>query len=286
MARTIKQIKKSMTDQFIADPTIRDSYGLLESDTFENSFSVVSLESILFGVVASAIYVLEMLFDTFRNEIDDKIATAVVASIPWYHKICLEYQQGDALTFDENTQQFKYEIIDESKQIIKFSSCRDFGNGVYILVAAEDADGMPVALSNSILTSFKAYMNERKPAGVIVDVNSYNPDDIQIVMTVQYDPLLINPDGSSTADNSVYPVENAVNRYLADIVYGGTFNRNKFIDAMQSTAGVVDVVLGEVRTRPSSSSTYAVSMNNNIPSVGGAFKAANLRTTISYDLQI
>lgn len=286
MARTIKQIKKSMTDQYLADPTIRDLYGLEESATFEDSFSAVSLESILFGVIASAIYVLEMFFDTFRKEVDAKIATAVVASIPWYHKICLEYQQGDDLVYDENTQQFRYELIDESKQIIKFSSCRDFGNGVYVLVATEDANGMPTALSNSVLTSFRAYMNERKPAGVIVDVNSFNPDDIQIDMTVQYDPLIINPDGTSTADNTSYPVENAVNKYLAEIIYGGTFNRNKFIDAMQSTAGVVDIILGEVRTRPSSSSAYTASMKNNIPSVGGAFRSANLRTTIRYDLQI
>ena len=57
MARTVKQIKKSMTDEFMASKIIRDKYGLTEKDTFDNAFSEVSFESILFGIIASAICV-------------------------------------------------------------------------------------------------------------------------------------------------------------------------------------------------------------------------------------
>ena len=286
MARTIKQIKKSMTDQFMADPVLREKYGLAANDTFDGSFSAVSFESILFGIVAAAIYTLEAIFDAFRREIDTKIADSVVASIPWYHKICLEYQHGDNLVLNEATSEYVYELIDDSKKLVKFAACRDRGGGVYILVAKEGADGYPEALSNDVLTAFREYINRRKPAGVITDVYSYNPDDITLSIRVQYNPILLNSDGSLITDPSVFPVEDAVNNYLASILYGGTFNRNKLIDAVQSVEGVQDLILGEVFAKASDAQSYNVVEGNNYTSVGGSFRSANLRNTISYVLEI
>ena len=286
MARTIKQIKKSMTDQFMADPVLREKYGLTAEDTFDGSFSAVSFESILFGIVAAAIYTLEAIFDAFRREIDTKIADSVVASIPWYHKICLEYQHGDNLVLNEATSEYVYELIDDSKKLVKFAACRDRGGGVYILVAKEGADGYPEALSNDVLTAFREYINRRKPAGVITDVYSYNPDDITLSIRVQYNPILLNSDGSLITDPSVFPVEDAVNNYLASILYGGTFNRNKLIDAVQSVEGVQDLILGEVSAKASDAQSFSVVDGNNYTSVGGSFRSANLRNTISYVLEI
>ena len=275
-----------MTDQFMADPVLREKYGLAANDTFDGSFSAVSFESILFGIVAAAIYTLEAIFDAFRREIDTKIADSVVASIPWYHKICLEYQHGDNLVLNEATSEYVYELIDDSKKLVKFAACRDRGGGVYILVAKEGADGHPEALSNDVLTAFREYVNRRKPAGVITDVYSYNPDDITLSIRVQYDPILLNSDGSLITDPSVFPVEDAVNNYLASILYGGTFNRNKLIDAVQSVEGVQDLILGEVSAKASDAQSYSVVEGNNYTSVGGSFKSANLRNTISYVLEI
>lgn len=286
MARTIKQIKKSMTDQFMADPVLREKYGLAANDTFDGSFSAVSFESILFGIVAAAIYTLEAIFDAFRREIDKKIADSVVASIPWYHKICLEYQHGDNLVLNESTSEYVYELIDDSKKLIKFAACRDKGGGVYILVAKMGADGYPEALSNDVLTAFREYISRRKPAGVITDVYSYNPDDITLSIRVQYNPILLNSDGSLISDPSIFPVEDAVNNYLASILYGGTFNRNKLIDAVQSAEGVKDLILGEVSAKAATAQSYSVVEGNNYTSVGGSFRSVNLRNTISYVLEI
>ena len=286
MARTIKQIKKSMTDQFMADPVLREKYGLAANDTFDGSFSAVSFESILFGIVAAAIYTLEAIFDAFRREIDTKIADSVVASIPWYHKICLEYQHGDNLVLNESTSEYVYELIDDSKKLIKFAACRDKGGGVYILVAKMGADGYPEALSNDVLTAFREYISRRKPAGVITDVYSYNPDDITLSIRVQYNPILLNSDGSLISDPSIFPVEDAVNNYLASILYGGTFNRNKLIDAVQSAEGVKDLILGEVSAKAATAQSYSVVEGNNYTSVGGSFRSVNLRNTISYVLEI
>ena len=286
MARTIRQIKAAMTQQFMADATIQELYGFVEGAVFEDTFSAVSLESIWFSIVASAIYVLESLFDAFRSDVDTKIAGAVVASIPWYHRICLEFQYGDSLVYDEATQGFVYPVVDTSKKLVKFAACRDVGGGVYVLVAGADTYGNPVALSSDVLTAFESYLRERKPAGVLLTVHSYNPDLVRIVMTVQYDPQILTPDGELITDQSVKPVEEAVEAYLHGIVYGGVLNKTKLVDAVQGARGVVDVVLTSVSVKPANGSSYEVVTGNNYRSVGGSFKTNNLTSGISYVLSL
>lgn len=270
----------------MADQVIRDRYGLTEGESFESSFSAVSLESIIFGIVAAAIYVLESMFDTYSAEIDSKLATAVVASIPWYHKVCLEYQHGDQLVLDPSTYEYIYPVIDTSKQKVKFASCRDKGGGIYILVAGEGSDGTPKALSNDVLIAFREYVNRRKPAGVIAEIYSYDPDVVRVQMSIQYDPIILNSDGSLISDPSVFPVEDAINNYLAGIVYGGTFNKNKMIDAVQGAEGVIDIVLDRVQAKQSAEQTYSTVTGNNYQSVGGSFRSSDLKSTVSYVLEI
>lgn len=286
MARTIQQIKAAMTQQFMGDSVIREKYGISGDATFDTTFSAVSLENIWFSIVASAIWVLESIFDAFRSDVDDKIAGAVLASIPWYHKIALEFQYGDSLVFDEETQQYVYPSVDTSKQVIKFAACRDLGGGVYILAATADSSGNPVALSPAVLAAFESYLKQRKPAGVILQVGSYNPDLVRVVMTVQYDPQVINASGQLITDPSVRPVEDAIDNYLRGIVYGGVLNKTKLVDAVQAAPGVKDVLLGSVSVKPENTSAYSPVSGNNYTSYSGAFKLNNLSSGITYVLSL
>lgn len=286
MARSIKEIKKGMTDQFMADPVMREKYGLSESDTFDSAFSIVSVESILFGIVASAAYVMETIFDIFRKEVDDKIATAIVATVPWYHKICLEYQHGDALELNLTTSMYEYAEVDETKRKVRYAAVRDFGGGIYILVAGAGADGYPEALSDDVLMPFKEYLNRRKPAGVIAEINSYGPDTIAMSMEVQYDPMVLTEEGSLISDPDVFPVEDAINAYLADITYGGTFNKTKLTSAVLAVDGVLDVALGRVMAKRSDAQQFTEVTGNNYLSKGGSFRSSDLRSTISYVQEI
>lgn len=286
MARTIQQIKADMTQQFITDSVIRDRYGITGDVTFDQVFSKVSLENIWFSIVASAIWVLEEIYDAFKLDVDDKIASAVVASIPWYHKIALEFQYGDQLVFDEKTQQFVYPVIDASKQVVKFAACRDLGGAVYVLAAAADASGRPVALSTAVKTAFESYMTQRKPAGVVLQVGSYNPDLVRVSMRVQYDPQILTSSGELAADPSVKPVENAINAYLSDIVYGGVLNKTKLVDAVQAAPGVEDVILDSVSVKDANSSSYMPVTGNNYVSYSGAFKSNSLSSGITYVLSL
>lgn len=285
MARTITEIKKSMTDQFMSEPVIREKYGLSEGDTFDGSFSQVSIESILFGIVASVIYLLETMFDNLKGEVDKQIATAIVASVPWYHKIALAYQHGDSLVLDEKTMEYVYDNIDTEKQVVKYAACRDMDGYIYLLVAGEDESGRPKALTSNILTAFKSYMNSRKPAGIFLDVFSYDPDIIKISMQVEYDPMLLNQDGSLVSDNSVFPVEEATREYLHGIEYGGVFNKTKLVDAVQRATGVKDVILTKAEAKAADSDSFSVIDGNNYSSKGGSLTPADANM-ISYVLKI
>lgn len=275
-----------MTQQFMADPTIIERYGFPAGAVFEDTFSTVSLESIWFSIVAAAIYVLETLFDAFKEDVDAKIAQAAVASIPWYHKISMEFQYGDALVFDEQTQQFVYPVVDESKQIVKFAACRDLGGMVYVLASKDNGFGSPAALSSAELSAFDAYLRERKPAGVLLQTDSFSPDLVRVVMAVQYDPQVITSEGELIADPTVYPVEEAINSYLNGIVYGGALNKTKLVDAVQGAAGVIDVSLTSVSVKTAAGDEYSPVSGNNYVSVGGSFVSNNLRNSISYVLSL
>ena len=275
-----------MTQQFMTDSVIRTKYGITGSATFDETFSKVSIENIWFSIVASAIWVLESLFDAFREDVDAKISTAVLASIPWYHKIALEFQYGDQLVFDEETQQFVYPEIHPNKQVVKYAACRDVGGGVYVLAAGAYSNGTPVALGADVLTAFESYLNQRKPAGVIVEVGSYAPDRVRVFADVQYNPQFINAAGELVEDASVRPVDDAIRAYLRSIEYGGVLNKTALVDAIQAVPGVVDIMLNRVVVRSDISSSWSDVVGNNYESYSGAFRAVDLNTDIDYVLSI
>lgn len=283
MARTIAEIKKQMTDAFMADATIREKYGLREGDTWSGSFSSVSLESIMFFIVAACCHVLEVVFEEYVKVVDDKVSMAVVASVPWYYKMAKAFQYGDSLVLNEDTQQYGYAAIDEGKQVVKYAAVRDRGTSVQILVSGEK-DGKPVALSNSVLTVFKEYMNRVKVAGVVLSIRSKNADKMVIRAKVYVDSLVINSDGTLISDGSK-PVEEAINTYLANIVYGGTFNKTKLTNAILGVEGVSDVEIGECSYMEDGGTEYTVIKGNNYTALGGCFVSEGLSNSLSYVVQ-
>ena len=283
MARTVSEIKKTMTDAFMADANIREKYGLKEGDTWNRCFSSVSLESIMFFIVAACCHVLEVVFEEYVKVVDDKVSMAVVASVPWYYKMAKAFQYGDSLVLNEDTQQYGYATIDEGKQVVKYAAVRDRGTSVQILVSGEK-DGKPVALSNSVLTVFKEYMNRVKVAGVVLSIRSKNADKMVIMAKVYVDSLVINSDGTLISDGSK-PVEEAINAYLANIVYGGTFNKTKLTNAILGVEGVSDVEIGECSYMEDGGTEYTVIKGNNYTALGGCFVSEGLSNSLSYVVQ-
>lgn len=283
MARSVAEIKKTMTDAFMADATIREKYGLSVNDTFSGKFSSVSIESILFFIVAACCHVLEMIFEQHKRDVEDKIAMAVVASVPWYYKMALAFQYGDSLVLNERTQQYEYASIDESKQVVKYVAVRDKGTSVQILVSG-DQGGSPVALSNDVLTVFKQYMNRVKVAGVILNITSKASDSLSITATITIDPLVLDGNGALLTDGSK-PVEKAIKEHLKHIIYGGTFNKTKLVDAIQAVDGVIDVELGICQYIDEDLGGWRTMDGNNYTGASGSYIPYNIESSLSYVVQ-
>lgn len=279
MARSISEIKRTMTDAFMQDEAIREAYDLSQDKTrFADCFSAVSLENLLFYIVAACHYVLESIFEKFTQDVEQKISRAVVASIPWYFDKAKAFQYGDALVLNPRTFGYEYAKIDTLKQLVKYVAVRDRGASIEMLVSAEQ-DGKPTPLSDEILTAFKHYINAIKIAGVVINVRTRKADELSIAVKVVVDPLKINRTGVDIA-SSEKVVEHAIENYLADIVYGGTFNKTKLVDAIQRVDGVVDVVLGVCKYK--AGDEYKEIAGNNYTAVGGSFVAVGLDKTIEY----
>lgn len=283
MARTIQEIKKSMTDKFMSDNTLRTAYGITgEEATWDSTFSTVSIENILLYIVAVCAYSLEVLFEAHKEDVDERIAANIVPTVRWYHTQALAFQYGDNLVFDEKTQSYKYAVVDESKKIVKYCAVQDAGNTIQILIST-DENGKPGIVSDDALSAFKTYMNSIKIAGVLLNVRSLPADKIKIYAKVYINPMVILPDGTRITDGT-RPVVDAINSYLAGIVYGGTFNKTKLVDAIQAVEGVNDVELDNVQAK-TNSGAYSNVTGNNYTAESGSFISEELTTTITYVVQ-
>ena len=280
MARTTAEIKKTMTDAFMADATIRERYGLKAGATWGGTFSDVSVENVLLWVVAACCHVVEVLTEKWAADVEARMASAVVASVPWYYKVARAFQYGDALVLDEATQQYGYATADEGKQVVKYVAVRDRGTSVEILASGEKG-GLPEPLSDGVLTAFKQYMNRVKIAGVVLTIRSQRADRLTVRARIWVDPLVRGTDGRRISDG-VRAVDEAIKAYLKNIVYGGTFNKTRLTDAIQAVEGVEDVELGDCQYMTATGTAWTTIKGNNYTAAGGSLTVEGLENSMSY----
>ena len=269
-----------MTDAFMADATIRERYGLKAGATWGGTFSDVSVENVLLWVVAACCHVVEVLTERWAADVEARMASAVVASVPWYYKVARAFQYGDALVLDEATQQYGYATTDEGKQVVKYVAVRDRGTSVEILASGEKG-GLPEPLSDGILTAFKQYMNRVKIAGVVLNIRSQRADRLTVRARIWVDPLVIGTDGRRISDG-VRAVDEAIKAYLKNIVYGGTFNKTRLTDAIQAVEGVEDVELGDCQYMTAAGTAWTTIKGNNYTAAGGSLTVEELENSMSY----
>nr|WP_320037193.1 hypothetical protein [uncultured Bacteroides sp.] len=277
MARTITEIGNEMKASFIANIQLQNMYGFADTDTFDNVFSVVSLERIIIYIVATAIWMLENLFDTFSSEITTKIDNAIVTSIPWYYNAALLFQYGDDLVFNTTSYRFGYAIIDATKQIVKFAAIREVVDGGVTKLKIYYSGTDKLALTTEQKTAFEAYIRRIGAAGTHYLFMSQDPDLLGLTLNIYYDPLILDSTGKKITD-STKPVDVTIADYLNNIKYGGVFYSSALVDALQATEGVKDVELV---------TTYwdgSAAERRKIDAISGAFKLDTTNTTITYSL--
>ena len=126
-------------------------------------------------------------------------------------------------------------------------------------------------------------MNRVKIAGVVLAIRSLPSDTVSIAATIYVDPLSIDRNGTRISDGSK-PVETAIENYLKSILYGGTFNKTKLVDAIQGVEGVTDVELFSC-SYSTDGKSFKVISGNNYTAEGGSFVVSGLANTLRYAVQ-
>lgn len=243
MARTVSDIKKQMTDAFIANSTIRDAYSITDVNaTFDNTFSKVSLESILFYIVAFAIYTLEYLFDVHVAQVNTIISEQKTPTLRWFVNKVKAFRFGIELlpgtdnypnTKTDGTAYTDEEIT--ALQVVKYAAGSEDGKGVvYIKVAGAG----PAKLTDEQEQALVAYLKEIKPAGVPVVVRNATADVLRLTLTVYYNPMLLSSTGASLSAGG-YPVVEAIKSYISNLPFNGEYRNASLIDTLQKVSGVV-----------------------------------------------
>lgn len=268
-----------MTEEFMASSEVRNLYGITGNDSFEETFSSVSLESIIFGIIAACVWVIESLIDRHKEEVNAMADSAIVASVRWYYEQALMFQKGDELIYNSITKGFGYAVKDPKKRIVKYCAIRDDGNRILVL-ASQDDNGKPKKLSEDDLSLFSEYMNRIKIAGVVLSVKSFDADIIRVNATVKVDPLLIQSNGQKLG-GSDYPVVDSIDNYLRTIIYGGTININSLTVAILAVPGVRDVTLNNV-TYSIDGLNFKTLEGNEYRARAGCFVSDNIKNSITY----
>lgn len=314
---TITELKKQITDKFMSTPELVAAYGLDVGKTFDEQFSKVSFESILFYVVAFCHKLVYDVIGIFRKEQQDAIDSAYIANNRWYHTQMLSYRAGNELLYDELTHKWDYSanVIESVVPTLTYVAVPDVDKIdpqgrtiVEIKVAKADKSPLTVAVpvitpttdltnvdivDSEILACWK-YIQKVKPAGVRVHLISATADIIQFNdgtennkgITIFYNPMLMKSTGELLATPGVFPVEDAINAYINSIIYGGKFNQNKCIDVIQAAMGVVDCYIDALRQH-----TYLMGagvyedVEKTVECASGCFTIENLRTSIAYQAQ-
>lgn len=238
--RTISDIKKELTDAFMANDQLQEAYGFAPGTAFDKQFSRISLESLLLYIVAFAQWTLEKLFDTHTQEVIDYIATMKPHTLRWYVEKSKAFLYGLPLVEGTDTYDTQNYTDDEvaAKRIISFAACTEHNATLYLKVAKAG----PTPLDEEEKAAFVAYLHEIKDAGVRIDVISKESDYLKLNMVVYYNPLLINSNGESKSSGNKV-VEEAIKNYIENIPFNGEFRKNELVDAIQLVEGVVMVEL-------------------------------------------
>lgn len=217
----------------MSNPTMAAYYGFTVGEDFNSRFAKVSLESILFFIVASAIFVLESLYDNLKAYVDAALNARLTHNRQWYVDLAKAFQYGDTI----NPLTGKYDVVDESKQVIDYAAVDEI-NGVLFIKVARLMNGELAPLSTEMMTAFAVYIQATKDAGVVVKNISEVGDDARLVIDIWYDAQVLNADGSAI-DGSGEPAKETVLNYLKNLPFNGEFTILAMEDDLQVTKGVV-----------------------------------------------
>lgn len=227
-----------MTDVFVANDTVKALYDLDASKTFEEQFSKVSIENILFYIVAVAVWTLETLFDRHKQEVTDLIDELKPHTRNWYRNKALAFQFGQSLVPDTDTYDNTGLTAEEvaARQVVKYAAVVEVAAVVYVKVAGGE-EGNRHPLSTEECTALKAYFKEVKDAGVALTVVNREADRFGIDIDIYYNPQIFNGN-LERLDGTGTTVHDTITDFVENLQFNGEYRNSALINALSGVEGV------------------------------------------------
>lgn len=240
MSRTRAQIKKNITTSFMGSDIVASVYGFVVGSNFEDEFSLVSFENILFDTVAFAIFLFEQLLDQHKIEIDKAIANQKTGTAKWYRTKALAFQWGFDLLpesdlFDNGTATGAQ--IEASKIVKQVAVSEAQDESRLIVKIAGETGGFLSPISESQKASFDSYIQRIKFAGTAITTINFLPDRLFLNLTIIRNPLVIDETGTNIVSGGK-PVEDALLAFVKELPFNGELIIAKLVDKLQAVEGV------------------------------------------------
>lgn len=255
--RTLEQIK---TEMDATQATIPELSAL-------NSTSQMAFFQMLKNMWALLVQLVEKAWDITKADVDTILEAKRIGSAEWYAEQAKKFQLGDSVTVVAG--QVAYEIEDIEKRIITQAACvEDVVSGRLTVKVAKGPALARTNLSESELIAVKDYIKQVKFAGVLVDVVSMREDQLKLFVTVKYDRQVLAANGTSIADPSKKPVEDAIRAYIISLPFDSVISWTALTDYMQQQVGVLDFTVTGAEIAPFGTNFWTAFQRETISNAG------------------
>lgn len=271
MARTIADIKDSMTADFMRNSDVARAYGFETGAAFSSHFSKVSVESLLFYIVACATWVLENLFDRHKKDVEERIEAIMPHRPKWYRDKMLGFMKDKTLITD--TDHYDTEGMSdgdiEAAHVVKYAAATENPDAsiLTVKVAGEDG-GVRQPLDADTETQLLAYIGEIKDAGVRINLVNQPADIFNCEVDVYYDAMLL-PETVETQ------CRDTIRDYIENLPFNGEYTNMALVDELQKIEGVRIVEMSGAATEVNGEST-PTEINARFTPAAGYFSAGDI----------
>lgn len=229
---TTAEWKRKITGEWMSLSATRKAYpDINPAKEFDEQFSILSVESLLFYAMAYCMMLLEKIFNDRTAELEAKFTSLRPHTIGWYVAKIKAFQYNVTLPIDTDV----YPTINEEKQIVKYCSVTTTRGVLNIKIAGADSSGRPVRLSDisseypMVLKKITAYINRVKDAGVHFVLSSGEADKFSCQLLVHYDPL---------HNVTIQTIKENIKSYLSSMPFDGVYSNMALVDTLQAVEGI------------------------------------------------
>ena len=234
MARTIAEIKDGMTADFMRNTDVAKAYGFEAGADFSSHFSRVSVESLLFYIVACAVWTLENLFDLHKADVEARIEEILPHRPKWYRDKVLAFMKGRTLVPDTDyydTEGMSDEEIEAERAVKYVAATENADASLLTIKVAGEKGGMRQPLDEETAGQLSAYIAEVKDAGVRVNLVNQIPDTFDCEADIYYDPMLVGGEVESACRETI-------RAYIENLPFNGEYTNMALTDELQQVEGV------------------------------------------------